>query len=238
MKEPNYILIRKRLLQEGVAPKHVRRTVAELRDHYADLHEEAVRQGCTIQEAARAATKRLGSEDDLVAEVVAKPELRSWSSRWPWVIYGLGPIAVFVLVVFVIILITSAPIWLERTLTGARYIPPITVQMGIDFVFLGVVYVAPLLIAILALRIALLRHASLTWPMIGSIFLCIFAGAFDVGVHWPTIVDGPASLEIGFAYAPPFPSPLKTGLQSLGNVTFVLIFFFLYGRRIEESSSA
>jgi len=41
MHEPDFHSLRERLLRGGVAPKHVRRTIAELRDHHADLFAEA-----------------------------------------------------------------------------------------------------------------------------------------------------------------------------------------------------
>ena len=81
MREPDFHLLRERLLRGGVAPKHVRRTIAELRDHHTDLFAEAFSRGCSVEDAEREASIRLGDEDSLAAEVLARPELRSWAHR-------------------------------------------------------------------------------------------------------------------------------------------------------------
>jgi hypothetical protein len=39
---------------------------------------------------------RLGDANVLAAEIIARPELKSWAPRWPWVAYCLIPASVFV----------------------------------------------------------------------------------------------------------------------------------------------
>src|ERR1700730_5057535 len=55
--------LRERLLRAGVAPRHVRRYLAELADHLADLRAEEERAGAL--DAERAALARLGGIDAL-----------------------------------------------------------------------------------------------------------------------------------------------------------------------------
>jgi hypothetical protein len=58
--------LRERLLRAGVAPRHVRRYLGELTDHFADLTAEEQRAGGSLSEAQSAALARLGKTEDLV----------------------------------------------------------------------------------------------------------------------------------------------------------------------------
>jgi hypothetical protein len=84
--------LRERLLRAGVAPRHVRRYLAELRDHLADLTAEEERAGHSRAEAESAALLRLGGMDDLAKAMIERRELQSWSARAPWAMFGLAPL--------------------------------------------------------------------------------------------------------------------------------------------------
>lgn len=71
------------LLRCGVAPLYVERTVLELEEHCEDLERDALAAGFSPEAAARAALARLGNQASIVAAVLARPELRVWSYRWP-----------------------------------------------------------------------------------------------------------------------------------------------------------
>lgn len=71
------------LLRAGLAPRHVRRTLAELEDHYEDLVEQALDAGHDRMSACNAAITRIGATDDIVAAARARPELMSWGHRFP-----------------------------------------------------------------------------------------------------------------------------------------------------------
>ncbi|HUA96742.1 MAG TPA: permease prefix domain 1-containing protein [Terracidiphilus sp.] len=81
-----------RLLRAGVAPRHVRRYLAELSDHLSDLTAEEQRAGRTRADAEAAALARLGDTDRLAAAMLGKPQLRAWSARAPWAAFGLAPL--------------------------------------------------------------------------------------------------------------------------------------------------
>jgi hypothetical protein len=78
---PDFASLSERLLRGGVAPKYVRRTVTELRDHFSDVKDEALASGLSHDEAEREASSRLGTEDVIVDDILAKPELQSWAAR-------------------------------------------------------------------------------------------------------------------------------------------------------------
>lgn len=85
--------LRERLLKAGMAPRHVRRYVRELADHFADVCAEEEALGKSKTEADAAALERLGSSEQLAQAMIAKPELRAWSARAPWAVFGAGPVA-------------------------------------------------------------------------------------------------------------------------------------------------
>ena len=93
--------LRERLLRAGVAPRHVRRYVGELSDHLADLTAEEERAGRSRRDAAAAAMARLGNADDLASAMIVKPELRAWSARAPWAVFGAGPLLLLGMTYFV-----------------------------------------------------------------------------------------------------------------------------------------
>lgn len=88
-------LLGERLLRAGIAPRHVRRYLRELRDHYDDAIQEELRQGAGRAAAEESAAKRLGDLDHLVESALARPELLSWSRRWPWAVYVVAPLLLF-----------------------------------------------------------------------------------------------------------------------------------------------
>jgi hypothetical protein len=81
--------LRLELLASGVAPLYVERTIVELGEHYADLDGAALAAGLPADEAAHVALAALGSERTIAAAVLARPELLTFSTRWPRVAHCL-----------------------------------------------------------------------------------------------------------------------------------------------------
>jgi len=73
--------LRERLLRAGIAPRHVGRYIAELRDHFDDLVREETANGLKRDEAENTARTRIGGNDALAAVMLVRPELRSLTSR-------------------------------------------------------------------------------------------------------------------------------------------------------------
>ncbi len=97
MREREFRVLEERLIDAGIAPKRVRRTVGEMRDHFEDLVAASVEQGLEPTAAQEQAFQQLGRVEDLVREMAARPELKSWASRYPRtaiVIYPLACLAV------------------------------------------------------------------------------------------------------------------------------------------------
>ena len=89
MRDAQLESLRLELLKGGVTPFYVDRTIAELAEHYADLESAALAAGLSPEDAARTASDALGNERALAAAILARPELLTFSRRWPRVAHCL-----------------------------------------------------------------------------------------------------------------------------------------------------
>jgi len=198
------------LLRAGIAPRHVRRYVAELRDHYDDLLRDEKAKGVSHSVAEDAALARLGDNTALAQVMLDQPHMRSVVSRHPWAVLGLGPITLAITIII-------ASVFAYRGI-GEFYRPdpntsaqvPATWRTMIDGWNLALMYVIPLLLAALAMAIGLLHRITTTWTVGGAVLLVGLASFFDIFVQWPTSPGQTTSLSfgIGFGFYPPYPKAL------------------------------
>jgi hypothetical protein len=87
-------MIAEQLLKGGVAPRHVRRYISELDDHFAQLTVQLHRGGCDIEQAKSQALARLGNDTELVSAMLDVPGIRAWSARVPWLVFSAIPPAI------------------------------------------------------------------------------------------------------------------------------------------------
>jgi hypothetical protein len=79
--------LRLELLQGGVSPVYVQRTILELEEHFTDLESDALAAGQSAEDAARSARTTLGEQHAIAAAVLSRAELLEWSTRWPRVAF-------------------------------------------------------------------------------------------------------------------------------------------------------
>jgi len=89
MREKRFESLRLELLQSGVSPVYVERTILELTEHYSDLELAALESGLGTEDAARTARATLGDERAIAAAIIAHPELLTFSTRYPRVAHCL-----------------------------------------------------------------------------------------------------------------------------------------------------
>jgi len=83
--------LREILLKGGVAPRYVRRYLAELSEHMDDLTEKQRAQGYDGENAELRARALLGEDRELAAAMLEQKSLRSITIRAPWAIFGILP---------------------------------------------------------------------------------------------------------------------------------------------------
>lgn len=176
--------LRERLLGAGVAPRHVKRYLHELRDHQEDAECAELARGAPLAEAREAAWSRLGSEESLVQNMLAHPELRSRAARFPALVFGLGPVLTWVGAPIVIALLVSV-------------VPASSRHIHVDALFIdayhalgfGYARLLPVLLGALVLGGAAERRSRSLWPFVG-------AGAVDVLAGTLTVYSLPGELGL------------------------------------------
>jgi hypothetical protein len=83
MREGQFESLRLELLRSGVSPVYAERTALELEEHFCDLESAARASGADADEAARLALATLGNERAIAAAILARPELLTFSTRYP-----------------------------------------------------------------------------------------------------------------------------------------------------------
>jgi DNA-binding transcriptional LysR family regulator len=97
MPEQTFAKLRGHLLESGVSPRHVKRTIAELEDHFDDLLLEARSNGLSPTAAATFAQARIGEHELIARNILARTELKRWIYRYPRVARVYLPLAYLLL---------------------------------------------------------------------------------------------------------------------------------------------
>jgi hypothetical protein len=212
---PNFDRLSERLLYAGIAPRHVRRTVRELSDHFDDLVREEKDGGAARDLAETRALSRLGHEDDLAEAMLSRPELKSFTARYPWAVFGLGPLVMLALAVAAALFLEVGIImvlnWLLLDVMGympgsaAAKVANAKIATEIFTVYNALaVYGAPLILAWLFYQIGSQQRMRPAWIVTGIVLVCILGG-FQNLIFYDTGCKGCGHLLVQSAFIPPFP---------------------------------
>lgn len=195
--------LRERLLRAGVAPRHVRRYLAELSDHLADLRAEEERAGRSRADAGRAALMRLGSVDDLARAMEEKPQLRSWCARAPWAVFGVAPLLLMLAAYFVagFILWSGWKMFMPGAITpfGGQVPGPIYGLENIYFQTGRMIYFgAPIFIGWAIGFVAARQRLKALWPVIGLAIVALIGSAARVHAVRPAASGSGGHVSMSF----------------------------------------
>ena len=191
--------LREQLLRAGVGPRHVRRYLIELREHWADLTAEEERGGRSPAEAAAVALTRLGRVEELARTMIERRELRSWTAQAPWVVLGAGPvlglIAGWGIALFIL---WSGWTWF----VGGSRTPFVPIH-GFPIAYFEVgrilYYSAPLLSGWAMIVVAWRQRLQSVWPVIlGSLAVALVGATGGVDVHPPAVPGETGNVGIQF----------------------------------------
>ncbi len=195
--------LRERLLRAGVAPRHVRRYLAELADHLTDLNAEQERAGRSGVDAQSAALARLGSMDDLAKAMIEQRQFQSWSSRAPWAIFGLAPLLVLAAAYFIAcvylwcgwqIFLPQADTPFGSRATGAIYeFANLYFQAGKLYYF-----AAPILVGWGVGLLAVRQRLNAVWPAIGLALIAWMGGTAQIHASRTAVPGGMGHISMGF----------------------------------------
>jgi hypothetical protein len=209
MPQPRFDRLSERLLHAGIAPRHVRRYERELRDHFDDLVREEKAGGAARELAETRALSRLGNDDDLANAMLSRPELRSLTARFPWAVFGLGPILLLVLSVagglYLELWLLQLPSGVFTYFTGQPP-GPVTARMATQVYTVYntlIVYGAPLLFAWLFYWIGSRQRMAPAWIATGVALICVLGG-FQNLIFYDTGCRGCGHLLIQSGLLSPF----------------------------------
>jgi hypothetical protein len=209
MQPSRFDALRERLLRAGIAPRHVRRYVGELRDHLDDLVREETADGASRGAAEIKARTRLGNDEDLAEVMLARPELRSIAARYPWAVFGVSPFAL----VFAALVLCLVIEFASFKVIHAMVAHPTVAQREFFISAINLwnafwTTVTPLVIAAAFVVVGLRQRMPPAWTFVGVAVACFF-GAFQ-DIHFSD--DGRhGELTFYTAFLPPFPMKVIVG---------------------------
>jgi hypothetical protein len=226
-----------RLLRAGVAPHHVRRYVGELNDHLTDLTAASGRDGTSRREAEAVALGRLGSVDTLADAMIARPELRSWAARAPWLAFVAGPLLGLVVVLAAGLVLLVAVVQSHRAGAGEPAILPGWFGALETAVFGLSLYVLPVLAGLAVALVALRQRVSIGWPLLGLIAIAIIGGGTQVNLELPTAPGMHGELSLGTGLLPPYGELANSLTRVAVNLLLTLLPFLLLRGRMTQPNA-
>jgi hypothetical protein len=201
MNDWRFTALTERLLRGGVAPRHARRAVQELRAHRADVAAELRATGHAAGRIDALAEERLGSDEAFVRDMLARPELRSWAFRRPFVAFTLLPLLGFIVLLVLCILLTigsinSAEHWRSLLSPG--------MNEGLRWLgtalFFAALWVAPLAAGAMACVLAARQRIAARWAIAGVVLVGLLRAALNGQLDVAVPSHGSISLGIGWRW--------------------------------------
>lgn len=187
--------LREQLLKGGIAPRHVRRYLAELSEHLHDLIGQQHALGYEGADAELRARALLGEDRELTAAMLEQKSLHSLPARAPWLIFGLLPPVAGIAAAFVVI----SPLVLIANLMhlvspGGIQAPEWFRSLAFAITGAGNLALGPLLalgFAMLAFR----QRMPLTWPLVAILVIALLDLQFSA--HFPGPNHRGGSIGVG-----------------------------------------
>lgn len=180
--------VRERLLRTGLAPGHVRRYVAELQEHLADLVAREQAAGMDATQAQQRAASLLGSEAQLVQGMIDSGAPRALAARAPWSVFAVAP----VLLLMALAAATGAS--MMHLLAPLRGLAPADFPSGYASLIAAVSFVTSYLVGPLlaagCIIIALRQRLASPWVWVGLALIALLSAVFGFHMHVVPDADG------------------------------------------------
>jgi len=221
-----------RLLRAGIAPRHVKRLISELEAHFVDLVAEQRSVGLSQAESESQAAVRLGTDDVLIANILARPELHSWARQWPWLAFVLLPLLALPLQFVLSMLAAVGVVSFSTQVLGMTAHHPGVVPWVVAGLQAYGMWIAPIAAASAACFLAVRSGAPLAWPIVGSALIALLGAATNASFEWsPAVPRGALSAGIGPDLG------LTGGLRAILTILTVLVPVLWLRRRRSELNS-
>lgn len=171
-------------MRAGVAPRRVRRLIAEWQAHHTDLSGAAADAGAGPAEAALLADQQLGDDATLLRACLNRPELLSVTHRHPRLMFGVVPPLLFALVFVVLIAILVQALDVLHAGFGITLTRSSPAERMVTITFGFLLWVLPALVVGGIAHGALRQRARRLWPLIGMLAVALVGAATNLGVQW------------------------------------------------------
>jgi hypothetical protein len=194
--------LRERLLRAGVAPRHVRRYLAELADHLADLRAEEERAGHSPADAESAALARLGSIDHLARAMMDERQFQSWCARAPWAMFGVTPLLFLAGAYFLACLY----LWWGWTIFKPGADTPFGSPMGPMYGLANIYFqagkfyygIAPILVGWAIGLIAARQRLKTVWPAVALVLIAWMGATAQIHASRTAVPRGLGHISMNF----------------------------------------
>jgi hypothetical protein len=171
--------LRETLLKGGVAPRHVRRYLAELSEHLDDLTAQRCEAGYDKEDAAIRACARLGDDSELAQAMLDQPGMRSWPARLPWLVFvALPP----VLTAVIGLALYAAVYFIGNGAAKIAAVMPLPESGLVGFSTVAMTAISVLAVPMAATLLALLadrQRLKPLWPLLGIALLLLATPMFS-----------------------------------------------------------
>ena len=227
--------LREILLKGGIAPRHVRRYLAELTEHLDDLTEKQRALGYDGEDAEMRARALLGEDRELAAAMLEQKSFRSITARAPWLVFGLLPPVAGIAASFILI----APLALiarifHMTTPGSIHAPGWFQTLAFTVTAIGNWALEPTL-AVGFVFLAARQRISYLWPVLTIILVALLDLQFRAQFAPAGQYGG--SLSIGATtWIWHWQSWLETWPSSVARLSLILLpAFWLFRKRMPVS---
>lgn len=194
--------LREQLLRAGVAPRHVRRYLSELADHFADLTEEEQQGGRNVAQARSAALVRLGKTENLAEALVRQRQFQSWCTRAPWVMFSVIPLiclgAAYLIACFY--LWWGWKVFLPGADTPFGALPAPTDSLANMYFQVGKFYYysAPILVGWTIGIVATRQRLKALWPTVGLVLIAWMGATARIQASRTAVPRGLGNVSMEF----------------------------------------
>jgi hypothetical protein len=217
-----------RLIQAGIAPRRARRILREFADHHADVVAERQALGDSDRDARIAAGARLGSEQQLVATLLARPELRSWAHRRPSIAFALAPLLSFAIAFVASLLALIALVEWRKAHGDVLGAASPLIQWISAYAGPYLLWALPCAVAALFALAASRRRESSIWPCIGIVAVCFFGALTNFSV---SVAPGGHSMGAGIGIGT---DHIGATLLRAGSTSALVLLPFVWVRRLQR----
>jgi hypothetical protein len=196
--QPSFDSLRERLLRAGIAPRRVRRYLAELREHLADLTERERASGLDATQASDRAMSLLGGDAELAKAMIDKGCGRSLAARAPWAVFVMSPLFLLLAALAVNSILMFRLLSPMQGLTPDEM--PGSYRALIDLAGLVINYLLGAVLSVACIVVALRQRLESGWVWLGLGLIAVLTGLLGFHVHeYPAIPGHKAAVSYSLA---------------------------------------